>query len=718
MRPAIRSSGRPRPLANGTTQPNPLATSWRFAYGTRSDGQMLNETTRYLQLNIGRTFKFGRQSVDAGLGIFNVFNTGAHTQWNTGANRLNYSLYLSRFNRHPPRAFRSRRVQVLSAGARHALAVRCALRSVPFSAQARHRARTHVDSCAVHAVVLSDLSVQRCRCRRPSAQQAARVEPRRLQPAALAVHRPRGQPVLAPSRACRATRSSTTPAPPRAASTRPPTAACTGSRSSTASRCSRSVARRRAVRSEHRLGRHRRGVHPQPHLGRPGHLQVHRRRQDVDAHGPREDRPHRPRRHRSAESRTSCSPARWATPTDRSRSAASFAPPTAARPGPRCCSSTRTPVLGLAMDPKNPRILFAGMWQFEIHTWGRESGGPGSGLFTSHDGGATWTKLSGQRPADADRSARWRWRSRQSNPEPRLRADRDRRRRAVGRAGDRHAASCGGPTTAATPGAGEPRSQRDGARALLLAHGRRARQRERGVLPHRVVRQVDRRRRRRSCRSRAASAGRRPPRHLDRSDQRQPDDRRPRPGPVDLDQPRADLVPPAPDQRADLSRHRRQRDSLQRLGNKQDEPSYRGPSNSRLQGGVGRRRRHSARHVALGRRRRERLGHARSGRSKLVWSTRIRLRQRSAASSSATTRTAGSSATSRSGRDQSNGPPAELQYRFVWDAPLHISPHDHNTIYVGSQHVHRTTDGGQSWQVISPGPHAERQDAGRAAPAA
>ena len=29
----------------------------------------------------------------------------------------------------------------------------------------------------------------------------------------------------------------------------------------------------------------------------------------------------------------------------------------------------------LAMDPKNPRILFAGMWQLEIRTWGRESGG-------------------------------------------------------------------------------------------------------------------------------------------------------------------------------------------------------------------------------------------------------------------------------------------------------------------------------------------------------
>ena len=31
-----------------------------------------------------------------------------------------------------------------------------------------------------------------------------------------------------------------------------------------------------------------------------------------------------------------------------------------------------------------------------------------------------------------------------------------------------------------------------------------------------------------------------------------------------------------------------------------------------------------------------------------------------------------------------------------------ISPHDHNTVYVASQNVHRTTDGGQSWEVISP----------------
>src|SRR5215470_17425181 len=49
----------------------------------------------------------------------------------------------------------------------------------------------------------------------------------------------------------------------------------------------------------------------------------------------------------------------------------------------------------LEMDPNNPKVLFAGMWPLEIHTWGRESGGPGSGLFKSTDGGVTWKRLTG-----------------------------------------------------------------------------------------------------------------------------------------------------------------------------------------------------------------------------------------------------------------------------------------------------------------------------------
>src|SRR5499427_2565112 len=52
--------------------------------------------------------------------------------------------------------------------------------------------------------------------------------------------------------------------------------------------------------------------------------------------------------------------------------------------------------------------------------------------------------------------------------------------------------------------------------------------------------------------------------------------------------------------------------------------------------------------------------------------------------------------------DDENGTPAELKYRFVWDAPFHISPNDHNKVYIGSQYLHQSADGGQSWQEISP----------------
>ena len=51
---------------------------------------------------------------------------------------------------------------------------------------------------------------------------------------------------------------------------------------------------------------------------------------------------------------------------------------------------------GLAMDPNNPRILFAGMWTQIIRTWGQVSGGPGGGLFVSRDGGDTWTRIKGR----------------------------------------------------------------------------------------------------------------------------------------------------------------------------------------------------------------------------------------------------------------------------------------------------------------------------------
>jgi len=47
----------------------------------------------------------------------------------------------------------------------------------------------------------------------------------------------------------------------------------------------------------------------------------------------------------------------------------------------------------VCMDPNNPRILFAGLWQARRKPWDLVSGGPGSGLYASRDGGDTWKEL-------------------------------------------------------------------------------------------------------------------------------------------------------------------------------------------------------------------------------------------------------------------------------------------------------------------------------------
>ncbi|MBX9928638.1 MAG: hypothetical protein K2X99_06955 [Gemmatimonadaceae bacterium] len=45
---------------------------------------------------------------------------------------------------------------------------------------------------------------------------------------------------------------------------------------------------------------------------------------------------------------------------------------------------------------------------------------------------------------------------------------------------------------------------------------------------------------------------------------------------------------------------------------------------------------------------------------------------------------------------------ADLKYRFQWVAPILVSRHDRTVVYHASQHVHRSRDGGMSWQTISP----------------
>ncbi len=53
----------------------------------------------------------------------------------------------------------------------------------------------------------------------------------------------------------------------------------------------------------------------------------------------------------------------------------------------------RTGIADLVMDPSDPDHLLAAMWEFRRWPWFFESGGPGSGLYLSRDGGDTWTHL-------------------------------------------------------------------------------------------------------------------------------------------------------------------------------------------------------------------------------------------------------------------------------------------------------------------------------------
>ena len=59
--------------------------------------------------------------------------------------------------------------------------------------------------------------------------------------------------------------------------------------------------------------------------------------------------------------------------------------------------NTKTGAIDLGLDSSNPRIIYAALWEAGRTPYSLSSGGPGSGLFKSTDGGATWTEISRQK---------------------------------------------------------------------------------------------------------------------------------------------------------------------------------------------------------------------------------------------------------------------------------------------------------------------------------
>ena len=53
----------------------------------------------------------------------------------------------------------------------------------------------------------------------------------------------------------------------------------------------------------------------------------------------------------------------------------------------------KTGGVDLSIDPKNPNVIFASLWEANRTPWSMSSGGPGSGLFKSTDGGDTWSEI-------------------------------------------------------------------------------------------------------------------------------------------------------------------------------------------------------------------------------------------------------------------------------------------------------------------------------------
>lgn len=361
----------------------------------------------------------------------------------------------------------------------------------------------------------------------------------------------------------------------------------------------------------------------------------------------------------------------------------------------------------LVMDQNNPRTLFAGMWPFEIHTWGRESGGPGSGLFVSRDGGATWKKITGH-GLPTRMTGKWALAIARSNPN---------RIYAMIETGD------GVPLRGQETDRGKLwRSDDGGENWQLVSYDRSMggrthyyfrlevspdNENEVHFLTNPYNVSFDGGLTMRALGGGGGGGGFAGSPGGDNHD-------------IWIDPTNSSRIAIANDSGVSISvTHGR---SWQRIqlpngqlyhvttdnqipyyvyGNRQDGPSYRGPSRTGAGGGFG----------GGGIPRSTWIGVA-GGES--GWSTPDPVDNNIIWSSASGSGSVGGIVevyNIKTGQarnvevwpDNASGNiAADLKYRFVWTMPLTISPHDHNKVYVGSQYVHQTTDGGNSWQLISP----------------
>lgn len=352
----------------------------------------------------------------------------------------------------------------------------------------------------------------------------------------------------------------------------------------------------------------------------------------------------------------------------------------------------------LVMDPSNPRILFAATWQVEIHTWGRESGGAGSGIWKSSDGGTTWKRLAGHGLPETP-MGRIGLGIARSNPS---------RVYALIETGD------GVPIHGKDAGKGELWRSDDGGDSWEMVStdrqlaGRTQYYTRMAVSPDNE--------------NEAYFASAYWSKTLDG-------------GKTTIDPPNAEIpggdhhdiwIDPTDASRLAVGHDGGISISINRTkswlqiqlpigqmyhvtvdnripyfvyGNRQDGPSTMGPSNSRLGSGEG--------SIPRG------LFHSVSG-GESGWATPDPEDPNIVWSSASGWGAAGGVVTRydvRTGMARNvevwpdapmGSPAANLKYRFVWNFPLTISPHDHNKVYVGSQYIHVTTDGGQTWKLISP----------------